>query len=102
VKAIIADKIAPGLADRYLARTGYAAQQSGEPADPDRGDNLWQPAAGDYAAHGRLDHGAHDWSAQLWATRHRTMLALGLGAAAIAALTWRNSARKRSARRRPS
>ena len=62
VKAIIADKVAPSLADRYLARTGYAAQQTGEPANPDRGDNLWQPAAGDYAAHGRFDHRARDWS----------------------------------------
>jgi NAD(P)-dependent dehydrogenase (short-subunit alcohol dehydrogenase family) len=98
VKAIIADKVAPGLADRYLARTGYAAQQTDEVADPDRGDNLWQPAAGDYAAHGRFDDRARDWSAQLWATTHRTMLVLGLGTAAIAALTWR----RRSTRGRPS
>jgi NAD(P)-dependent dehydrogenase (short-subunit alcohol dehydrogenase family) len=104
VKAIIADKVAPGLADRYLARTGYAAQQTGEVADPDRGDNLWQPAARDYAAHGRFNDRARDWSAQLWATTHRTMLALGLGAAAIAALSWRKSATKGSAvrARRPS
>jgi hypothetical protein len=102
VKAIIADKVAPGLADRYLARTGYAAQQTGELADPDRGDNLWQPAAGDYAAHGRFSDRARDWSAQLWATTHRTMLVLGLGTAAIAALTWRRLATKRSTRERPS
>jgi hypothetical protein len=96
--------VAPGLADRYLARTGYAAQQTGEPADPDRGDNLWQPAAGDYAAHGRFDDRERDWSAQLWATTHRTMLALGLGAAALVALAWRRSATRRSAvcARRPS
>jgi hypothetical protein len=66
--------------------------------------NLWQPAAGDYTAHGRFDHRARDWSAQLWATTHRTMLALGLGAAAIATMTWRRSAAKQSAVgvRRPS
>jgi NAD(P)-dependent dehydrogenase (short-subunit alcohol dehydrogenase family) len=95
VKAIIADKVAPGLADRYLAWTGYAAQQTDEPADPDRGDNLWQPAAGDYAAHGRFDHRARDWSAQFWVTTHRAMLALGLAAAAVAALAWPRSTTKR-------
>jgi short-subunit dehydrogenase len=104
VRAIIADKVAPGLADHYLAWTGYAAQQTEEMADPNRGDNLWLPAAGDYAAHGRFDHRARDWSAQLWATTHRTMLAFGLGAAAVAAVAWRRSATKRPAvrARRPS
>jgi NAD(P)-dependent dehydrogenase (short-subunit alcohol dehydrogenase family) len=95
VAAIMADKLAPGLADWYLARAGYMAQQSGEQTDPDCGDNLWKPAAGDYAAHGRFDDRAHDWSAQLWATTHRGVVALGLGAAAVAALVWRASGTKR-------
>jgi hypothetical protein len=96
VAAIMADKLVPGLADWYLARTGYRAQQTGEPADPDRGDNLWRPAAGNYAAHGRFDDRARDWSAQFWATTHRGTVALGLGAAALAALAWWASATKRS------
>jgi hypothetical protein len=29
--------------DRYLGATGYAAQQSDEPEDPHRADNLWSP-----------------------------------------------------------
>jgi NAD(P)-dependent dehydrogenase (short-subunit alcohol dehydrogenase family) len=41
--AIWGDKLAPGLLDRYLARTGVAGQQSSEPVSPDRPSNLWQP-----------------------------------------------------------
>jgi hypothetical protein len=40
------DKFAPGLLDRYLARTGYRAQQSERPADPNAPVNLWSPADG--------------------------------------------------------
>ena len=43
-QAIVGNKLAPGLLDRYLARTGYDAQQTDEPEDPDRPDNLWEPA----------------------------------------------------------
>jgi NAD(P)-dependent dehydrogenase (short-subunit alcohol dehydrogenase family) len=87
VRAILADRLAPGYADRQLARTGYDAQQTDEPADPARPHNLWRPLAGDHGAHGRFDDRAADRSAQLWATRHRRSVALaGLGAAALAAL----------------
>ncbi len=50
VWAITADKIAPGLMDRYLARQGYDAQQYDGPADPKRPNNLYEPLPGD---HGR-------------------------------------------------
>ena len=43
VKAIVGDKIAPGLLDRYLARIGYDSQQYDGKEDPNRPDNLWQP-----------------------------------------------------------
>jgi NAD(P)-dependent dehydrogenase (short-subunit alcohol dehydrogenase family) len=87
VRAILADRLAPGYADRRLAETGYAAQQTDELADPARPHNLWRPLAGDHGAHGRFDDRATPWSAQLWATRHRRSVALaGVGAAAVAAL----------------
>jgi NAD(P)-dependent dehydrogenase (short-subunit alcohol dehydrogenase family) len=86
VRAILADRLAPGYADRQLARTGYDAQQTDEPADPARPHNLWRPLAGDHGAHGRFDDRAGDWSAQLWTTRHRRSVALAGLAAALAAL----------------
>src|ERR687886_164259 len=51
---LLGNKLAPGLGDRYLARTGYDSQQTGEPRDPALPDNLWEPvdAERDYGAHG--------------------------------------------------
>ena len=75
VKAIIADKIAPGLLDHYLACTGYDSQQHDGAEDPNRPDNLWQPVPGDHGAHGAFDARASDWSAQLWTSEHRGWIA---------------------------
>jgi hypothetical protein len=81
VKAIVGNKLAPGLADWYLARNGYDAQQTDEPVAPDRRDNLWEPVPGDHGAHGRFDERSAEKSPQLWATTHRGLFALaGVGA----------------------
>ncbi len=56
VEAIVADKVASGLLDRYLAKTNFEAQQTPGPADPDAPDNLFEPLATDPGAHGRFDH----------------------------------------------
>ncbi|MFL6198465.1 MAG: SDR family oxidoreductase [Thermoanaerobaculia bacterium] len=79
VKAIVGDKIAPGYADRYLAKNGYDSQQYGGLADPHRADNLWEPVPGDHGAHGTFDERAKGRSVQLWANLHRGWLALGAG-----------------------
>ena len=78
VKAIVANKIAPGLLDHYLARTGYGAQQYDGPEDPNRPDNLWQPVPGDHGAHGAFDARASNWSPQLWTSEHRAWLGIGV------------------------
>ena len=44
---LIVNAVVPGLLDRYLARTGFKAQQTGGPKDPDQPANLWEPADGD-------------------------------------------------------
>jgi NAD(P)-dependent dehydrogenase (short-subunit alcohol dehydrogenase family) len=71
---LIANKLAPALLDRYLARTGYSSQQTDEPDDPDRPDNLTEPVDGpqgsDHGAHGDFDDRAHSRSAQLWLSHH--------------------------------
>jgi short-subunit dehydrogenase len=89
VKAIIADKIAPGLLDRYLAATGYAAQQTDEPRDPSAPHNLWQPVPGDHGAHGAFDESARSFSPQLWAATHRAWLAAVAGVATLTGLAVR-------------
>jgi NAD(P)-dependent dehydrogenase (short-subunit alcohol dehydrogenase family) len=86
VEAIVGNKIAPGLADRYLARTGYDSQQIDEPVSPDRPDNLFEPLPGDFAAHGRFDSRAKPRSVQLWLTKHRRWFFAGALAAGLGAL----------------
>jgi len=56
VAAIWGDKVASGLGDRYLARTGFRSQQYDGTA-PERLDNLWHAvdADRDFGAHGPFD-----------------------------------------------
>ncbi len=79
VLAIYGQDVAPHLADKYLGRTGYDAQQTSEPVSPDRRDNLFEPVPGDYAAHGIFTSQAKNFSLQSWADVHRTPLALSAG-----------------------
>jgi hypothetical protein len=71
IKAIIGNKLFPGLLDHYLGRTGYDAQQYDGLEDRDRPHNLWQPVPGDHGAHGDFDSRAQHLSPQLWTTMHR-------------------------------
>jgi NAD(P)-dependent dehydrogenase (short-subunit alcohol dehydrogenase family) len=86
VKAIVGNKIAPGLLDHILARTGYSSQQHDGAEDPNRPYNLWQPVSGDHGAHGAFDARAQSWSPQLWSSEHRTCLSLGVIALALSGL----------------
>lgn len=86
VAVIVGNRFAPGLLDRYLADTGYDSQQYDGPEDPDRAHNLWQPVPGDHGAHGAFDARAKDCSPQLWASEHRTLVAIGLAALAISGI----------------
>lgn len=67
VEAIVGNKMAPSMLDHYLAKTGYKAQQTPEPEDPSRPDNLWAPldADEDHGMHGRFDSRASSFSPQL-------------------------------------
>jgi NAD(P)-dependent dehydrogenase (short-subunit alcohol dehydrogenase family) len=83
--------VAPGLLDRYLARTGFKGQQTSQPRDPEQPANLWHPADGedghDFGAHGIFDDRSSSRSVQLWASHHHGTLgaiAAGLLGAGIA------------------
>jgi NAD(P)-dependent dehydrogenase (short-subunit alcohol dehydrogenase family) len=80
-RAILANRIVPGLLDRYLARTGVSAQQADRPIETHRVDNLYHPVAGDAGARGEFDDDARTWSLQWQLVRRRRRLGL-LGAAA--------------------
>ncbi|MDN5605456.1 MAG: SDR family oxidoreductase [Kocuria sp.] len=90
---LLANAIAPGLLDRYLARTGFDSQQTPEDRDPDQPVNLWHPADADtdFGARGAFSDCSKDSSIQLWASHnHATLAAAGLGVGAgLVALLWR-------------
>ncbi len=86
---LLVNAVAPGLLDRYLARTGFNGQQTDQPKLPDQPTNLWEPADGDdghdFGAHGQFDKRSHAHSPQVWASQHHgTLAAVGLGLVAAA------------------
>ena len=85
---LAANAIAPGLLDRYLARTGFSSQQTPEDRDPGQPVNLWEPADADrdFGTHGTFDDRATSDSPQLWASQHHGLLgAVAAGVAACSA-----------------
>jgi hypothetical protein len=86
VKAIVGQKLAPRLADWYLGRTGYDAQQIADmPVGPDRADNLFEPVPDRAATHGMFDRQAAERSEQAWATTHRGLIGCAAGAVVLGA-----------------
>jgi NAD(P)-dependent dehydrogenase (short-subunit alcohol dehydrogenase family) len=84
---LLAQKLAPALLDRYLAKTGFDSQQTKQevPAGS-RPDNLFdpvdRPTGSDHGAHGAFDDQAHQRSAQLWMSHHPALTgAVAAGAA---------------------
>ena len=93
VKAIYGQDIAPSLADWYLGKTGYDAQQTSEPVPADRPDNLFKPVPGDWAAHGIFTPNAKNFSLQVWLDLRRMPLAIAAGGfAALGAFLFRKMA----------
>jgi NADP-dependent 3-hydroxy acid dehydrogenase YdfG len=85
VKAVVANKIAPALLDKILGHIGYKKQQTNEPENPSRPNNLFKPVIGDFGAHGNFDERARKFSWQLWLDKHRPIwLGALLGGAAVA------------------
>jgi NAD(P)-dependent dehydrogenase (short-subunit alcohol dehydrogenase family) len=87
---LLANRVAPAVLDRYLARTGYDSQQTDQPTEPGRPDNLLQPVDGgsghDFGPHGAFDDRSHDRSQQLWMSQHaRASAGLIAGAAVLGA-----------------
>ncbi|HEX5562136.1 MAG TPA: SDR family oxidoreductase [Nocardioidaceae bacterium] len=84
---LVANAVAPGVLDRYLARTGFKSQQTQDRRSPDQPANLFDPADGpqghDFGAHGIFDDRSTSRSFQLWGSQHHGVLG---GAAAAVAL----------------
>src|SRR3954454_7454504 len=93
VKTIWGNKLLPGVADRYLARNGFAAQLTDEKLEGGRQGNLFAPVPGDHGTRGRFDD-ARRRSVQLVLSQHRSAIGGALALAALGAVA-------EIARRRP-
>lgn len=87
VVAIEGNKVAPALADYYLGRTGFDSQQTDEPVEKDRPDNLFEPVPGDFGAHGVFGEQAHAEAATTWLAEHKGLTALA-SAVAVGAVAF--------------
>src|SRR5437763_5446897 len=93
VMNILGERVAPWLLDRYLAKSGYKSQMTGQDLDPRGHDNLFEPVDEDRGAHGPFDHQAHRISPQYELATRRGLvvagaaLAAAAGAGALAAAT---------------
>ncbi len=83
VMNILGERVAPGLLDRYLARTGLDSQMTGHDLDPRGHDNLFEPVEEDRGSHGPFDELAHSFSPQYELAKHRTAVLAGVGAALL-------------------
>jgi len=105
VGTLVANAVAPGLLDRYLARTGYSSQQTGEPHDPDQPVNMWEPADGpdgrDFGAHGAFDGRARARSWQQVVAHHYPQVAAAVAVGAAGVATVASGLGRRAGRRRP-
>ncbi|MER7810339.1 SDR family oxidoreductase [Streptomyces sp900116325] len=98
VATIWANRLAPALLDRYLARTGVNSQQTDQ-WPPSGASNLFEPVdrteGSDHGAHGVFDDQAHSWSLKATATHHPAAAAscLALGIATTATVWLRRRSR---------
>jgi short-subunit dehydrogenase len=93
VKAILATRVAPGVIDHYLAKSGYSGQLTDIPSDPDAPGNLFEPVKGAYGSHGRFDsRSPRTGSLEMFTDRHRDVawgvVATGAVAAVAALASW--------------
>ncbi|MFL5895957.1 MAG: SDR family oxidoreductase [Thermoleophilaceae bacterium] len=93
VKTIVGEKLVPGFVERVLAKRGYKGQQTDQPADPNRPDNLFQPVPGDPGAHGPFDSKSRTRSIQLQLSKSRSVVAAAavtLMTGSVLFATWRS------------
>lgn len=90
IMAIVGQKFVPGILDRYLGKTGYKSQQiPNESRDPNAPNNLYDYVPGVHSARGKFGGRSTRTSAEIFASLHPGLLAVG-AAVAVTAIggTW--------------
>lgn len=78
VMAIVGQKIAPGILDRYLGKTGYKSQQiPGEPKNQNAPNNLYEYVPGVHSARGKFTDRSSRTSVEIFVTLHKNWFTLG-------------------------
>lgn len=93
------NKLWPGFLDRYLVNRSFG--QTDQPRDPHQPDNLWQPAPGNWAAHGPFDTESVEMSPQLYLSERRGWLLAGCMAVALGVILARRRVAAPPGRRPP-
>ena len=86
VKAILGNRIAPGLLDRYLARAGYSGQLTDEPTPETRRAICSNPCRAPMARMAGSMRGRGPYSWEVFTSRHRNAMWATIGVAALAGL----------------
>jgi len=82
-KLLWGQKLSPRAGDLVLRRTGWDAQDTGEPKPVGSPDNLFEPLPGDRGAHGRFD--GRSRRSTLWTSLRLRRWLVGTAAAAVPA-----------------
>jgi hypothetical protein len=85
-KAIIGNRLAPWYADMVLAKTGFDGQQTDEPIEADRQNNVWEPVPEDRGAYGDFGDISTNKSITLWAAMNRNAVRAVAAVGALAAI----------------
>lgn len=96
VEAMAGQIFVPGLLDRYLGETGYEAQQTDIPDDPERPNNLWDYVPGRHGAHGPFDKRSRTSSPQVFMDLHHNwFVAAGAALVTAAVVGWKKTQQSR-------
>jgi NAD(P)-dependent dehydrogenase (short-subunit alcohol dehydrogenase family) len=102
IKAILGQRVIPGLLDRYLGMTGYESQQlKDQPQDPEAPNNLYDYVPGIWSARGKFTGRSKRTSVEVLVSLHPRWIVGGtLGAvAALALWKWTNERRREFGKR---
>jgi short-subunit dehydrogenase len=98
VMTILANAVAPGPLDHYLASAGYSGQLTQEAKPEDAPANLFETVPGPYQSHGRFDAQAASRSWEMFTDRHRDAIFGGVLAIGGLFLAMLAGERRRAAR----
>ncbi len=94
LKAIVANKLAPGLLDRILAKSGYSGQLTQDVKPAGSPANLYTAVPGSYGSHGRFDSRSRRESLEFALSKNRGLVLSGVLALGVVVAAATSSLRR--------